>query len=151
VTTSDLSRAHETGAIVAEALGVAGHAVDPALRERCFGVFEGLTREECATRHPDAWRAWVEQTSPPEGAEAPDDAIARMDAAVRRALVRSMPGPTLVVSHGGVMRLWLQRVLGTSLPLIANGMVFVVTGPDDADALVASRWDGGLATTQHNP
>jgi probable phosphoglycerate mutase len=57
VSASDLSRARQTAEIVARRLGVATVAVDHALRERGFGVFEGLTREECAQRFPDSWRA----------------------------------------------------------------------------------------------
>ena len=48
---SDLSRAHET----AQAIGaVTGHEVrlDRRLRERGFGIFEGLTRAEMETRYP---------------------------------------------------------------------------------------------------
>jgi probable phosphoglycerate mutase len=58
VVTSDLARARETGEIVAAALGLAAPVIEPGLRERRFGVFEGLTRDECATHHPEAWRAW---------------------------------------------------------------------------------------------
>jgi broad specificity phosphatase PhoE len=130
VTTSDLSRANETGAIVAETLSLVAPAVDHELRERCFGVFEGLTREECAAQHPEAWRAWVEQTSPPEGAEAVALAVERLTRAFDRIVARGASQPTLVVSHGGVMRLWMQSVLGTTLPLIANGSVYAV----DVDA-----------------
>ena len=49
---SDLSRARETAEIVAAATG---HEVrlDPALRERDFGSWEGLTREEIDARFAD--------------------------------------------------------------------------------------------------
>ncbi len=48
---SDLGRAHETARSVA---GVTGHeiALDTRLRERNFGVFEGLTTEEIEARFP---------------------------------------------------------------------------------------------------
>lgn len=48
---SDLGRAYETARSVAE---VTGHeiAVDTRLRERHFGVFEGLTNDEIAFRFP---------------------------------------------------------------------------------------------------
>jgi broad specificity phosphatase PhoE len=66
---SDLSRASETAGIAAAGLGVAVAYSDAGLRERSFGVFEGLTREECAARHPEAWRAWLEERRTPSGAE----------------------------------------------------------------------------------
>src|SRR5579883_2314353 len=47
VVSSDLTRAKETAHIVAEALAVPFVGADPDLRERGFGVFEGLTRQEC--------------------------------------------------------------------------------------------------------
>ncbi len=143
VTTSDLSRARETGVVVAQTLAVAPPTLDPELRERCFGVFEGLTRDECATLHPEAWKAWLEHTTPPEGGEVPEAAIMRMTSALSRALAHARASEaTLVVSHGGVMRLWLQRVMGTKLPLIANGSVYVVTreGEGEGATLHASRW-----------
>jgi len=48
---SDLVRAHETALAIA---AVTGHEVriDPRLRERAFGIFEGLTRAEMESLHP---------------------------------------------------------------------------------------------------
>jgi len=48
---SDLQRAWDTAAAIA---GRTGHDVvtDPRLRERRFGIFEGLTYEEIGARHP---------------------------------------------------------------------------------------------------
>lgn len=125
VVTSDLLRARETGEIVAAALGLGAFAIEPALRERRFGVFEGLTRDECATRHPEAWRAWQERTGAPEGAEPQAVAITRIGGALAR-IAAGEGGPVLVVSHGGVMRLWLTEVLGEPVPLIVNAAVYAV-------------------------
>lgn len=139
VVTSDLSRARETGAIVAELLGLAPPDVDPSLRERRFGVFEGLTRDECATHHPDAWRAWQTQTREPPGGEPRDLVVGRMAAALARIAAAGSRGSTLVVSHGGIMRLWLMERLGTAIPLIANGATYAVDHALDG-AVVATRW-----------
>ena len=51
---SDSGRAHHTARCVAEATG---HRiiVEPRLRERNFGVLEGLTREEMEARYPDEY------------------------------------------------------------------------------------------------
>ncbi len=51
---SDSGRAHHTARSVAEATG---HEliVEPRLRERHFGVFEGLTGPEIQAQHPDAY------------------------------------------------------------------------------------------------
>ncbi len=144
VTTSDLSRAMETGAVIARLLALNDPDVDDALRERAFGVFEGLTREECAERYPDEWRAWVGQTSPPAGAESFESAITRMTGALERIAQRAGSSPALVVSHGGVMRVWLQRVIGAPLPLIANGTVYVVD--HDGTSFAATRWESAVAS-----
>jgi broad specificity phosphatase PhoE len=125
VWTSHLGRARETGEIVAAALGLPAPTIDPALCERCYGVFEGLTRDECATQHPDAWRDWLAQTGTPPGGETRSDAAARMASAIDR-IAASEGGPVLIVSHGGVMRLWLMQLLGDSVPLIRNGMTYVI-------------------------
>ncbi len=50
---SDLSRAFDTAAAVA---AHTGHEIrkEPLLRERTFGILEGLTNAEMAVRHPEA-------------------------------------------------------------------------------------------------
>ncbi|CAN5896339.1 alpha-ribazole phosphatase [soil metagenome] len=125
VWTSDLGRARETGEIVASTLGLPAPQVDPELRERRFGVFEGLTRDQCTTQHPDAWKAWQAQTQAPPGGEARELAVIRMARALER-IAALEQGPVLVVSHGGLMRLWLMDLLGTTVPLIKNGATYLV-------------------------
>src|SRR5262245_65615545 len=49
---SDLARARETAEIVARRLGL-GVVLDPGLREKNFGSWEGLTDVEIAERFPD--------------------------------------------------------------------------------------------------
>lgn len=131
VVTSDLLRARETGEIVATALGLGAPVVEPALRERRFGVFEGLTRDECVARYPEAWRAWQARTGAPPGGELQAAAVARVAAALGRIAAGAGAGaagggPTLVVSHGGVMRLWLMDLLGVDVPRIPNAAVYAV-------------------------
>ncbi|TMQ05877.1 MAG: histidine phosphatase family protein, partial [Deltaproteobacteria bacterium] len=48
---SDLARARQTGEIVAAALGLAPPTVDPDLRERHYGVFEGRDSTGCGGPH----------------------------------------------------------------------------------------------------
>jgi broad specificity phosphatase PhoE len=129
VITSDLSRARETGAIVAELLGLPDPRVVPELRERSFGTFEGLTRDQIIANHPEAWRRWQAQTDVPEGAELLAAATARMHT-VLRALADEAGGPALVVSHGGIMRLWLVDVAGPSISPLVNGATYVCDRSD---------------------
>jgi broad specificity phosphatase PhoE len=125
VWTSDLVRARETGAIVAGALALPAPSVDPELRERYYGIFEGLTRDECLARDRDAWNAWVWETGAPPGGEPGTDATARLTRALHR-IAASDGGPVLVVSHGAVMRLFLMSVLGAAVPVIANATTYLV-------------------------
>lgn len=120
VWTSDLARARETGQIVAQHLGLGELQQDVELRERAFGVFEGLTRAQCSERHPEAWAAWQAHNQAPPGGEPSARAVIRLGQALER-IAEAATATTLVVSHGGVMRLWLSSVLGSALPLIGNG------------------------------
>lgn len=129
VVASDLSRAHETARIVAVELGLTVSYTDPDLRERHFGPFEGLTRDECASYHPEEWRAWVLEKVPPGGGESQEELSLRMHAAVGRAAIHVATAevPALVVTHGGSMRALLAAALGEVPPPIANGAVWRIT------------------------
>jgi probable phosphoglycerate mutase len=135
VASSDLLRARDTAAIVAAELGLEVSHVDAALRERRFGSFEGLTREEAAARFPEAWAGYLADPGPaPPGGESRDELLGRLLPAVAAAVAR-LPGPLLVVMHGGSMRALLADHVGAmprpssaAWPLhgIQNGHVYRV-------------------------
>jgi uncharacterized phosphatase len=137
VTTSDLSRARETGEIAASVLGVSMTAFDPELRERSFGVFEGLNREELESRFPEEWRQWQESGIVPKGGEPSELVVARMKRALERVIARG--GSTLVVSHGAATRLALSELAGRALHPIANGAVHRVDMNDGVTIVRASE------------
>ncbi|HEY8039113.1 MAG TPA: histidine phosphatase family protein, partial [Polyangiaceae bacterium] len=114
VVTSDLSRARETAQIVAAELGLAVAYSDADLRERAFGVFEGLTREECERLHAEAWRGWLEERRAPGGAEGHHALGARVVAAIGRVAERVArdDAPALVVTHGGALRAMVAAATG---------------------------------------
>jgi probable phosphoglycerate mutase len=122
---SDLARARETGDIVARLLGVPAVAPDPRLRERGFGAFEGLTREECEVRFPDEWQRYRagDGTSPP-GGEPREQVIERMRASLQAIANGELDEPRLAVSHGGAMRLLVKSITGEMPPPLENGAVF---------------------------
>jgi broad specificity phosphatase PhoE len=129
VRSSDLSRARETAEIVARALGLADVVVDPRLRERSFGVFEGLTAEECADRYPEVWtRYQVDRTCIPPGGEAQEAVVARLRQAVEEALAAPLPDDqaVLLVGHGGSTRALLSHAFGRAFPPLPNGCLFRV-------------------------
>ena len=101
---SDLLRAVETAQPVARGSGQP-IVTDIGLRERDFGVFEGLTFSEIAARWPDLSERWRQRDPDfaPEGGETLADFYARSVEATLR-LACSHPGQTIaLVAHGGVM------------------------------------------------
>jgi broad specificity phosphatase PhoE len=128
---SDLRRARETAEIAAALLGVGTLVVDPDLRERSFGVFEGLTRDECAAQFPDLWASYrADASRVPPGAESHEALARRMHEAVLRAAAARDDdagdggAPVLIVSHGGSLRALLARATGAMPPPLSNVAVF---------------------------
>jgi probable phosphoglycerate mutase len=91
---SPQGRAQETARIVARALGLS-FTTDPELHEARFGAQEGKVM--------GAWYDdWVDGTYTPEGGESFAALRIRIIPAVNRAL--ALPGPVLIVAHGGMFR-----------------------------------------------
>ena len=132
ITTSDLVRAQQTGEEAAKVLGITSErAIDPDLRERGFGAFEGLTRVDLETHHPEAWAAWrMSQIAPPD-AEQTEIVIERMKRALTRIVKHDAPGNVLVVSHGAAMRLVMNELTGTQTAIIPNGAVYRIALTND--------------------
>lgn len=102
--TSDLSRAFETAAATARALGLpVSSRVE--LRERHFGVLAELTLAEAEVRHPELF-AKLRVRDPhfvPSGGESLTQTFER-SIAVLTGIAREWPGAqVLVVTHGGVL------------------------------------------------
>jgi broad specificity phosphatase PhoE len=103
---SDLARARETATIVGESIGLPV-SVDPDLREKDWGTWEGLTAVE---------RDRVEFVG--ESTEAHQE---RILLALRRISERHPDGGTvLVVTHGGSMRRVQTVAMGMALPVVEN-------------------------------
>jgi probable phosphoglycerate mutase len=108
VVSSDLSRAAETAATLTALLGVPLR-LDPRLREHGLGSWEGLSREEVATRLPEQYADW--QAGRPvrgRGGEEPAEVAARALAA----LADLPPAPVaVVVTHGGTAGRLVEALL----------------------------------------
>ncbi len=61
IITSDLFRAQQTAHAIADLLGL-NITLDPRLRERSFGEWEGMTREEIREQHPQDYDSWRSHT-----------------------------------------------------------------------------------------
>lgn len=101
---SDLLRARETAEPAAQALGLP-ILLDPGLRERCFGAFEGHTYEQIEERWPDEALAWRRRDPAfaARGGETLTDFHARCIAAVLRLAATHAGQNIAVVAHGGVL------------------------------------------------
>ena len=110
---SDLSRARATAAAVAASHGLEVR-LDPRLRERSFGSWEGLTREDIAA---------LPEGSQHDG-ESDDEVRERMLEAVQ-AIADEHPGEqVLIVSHGGALNTLWHHALGERVERWANCAVY---------------------------
>lgn len=111
IVASDLSRTQETAAIIAESQGLPVE-LEPRLREVDLGRWEGLARDEVARRWPQAYAARGADPAGfrPPGGESFGDLAARAWPVL--ASLAAWPGTVLVVTHAGVLRMALGRLLG---------------------------------------
>jgi glucosyl-3-phosphoglycerate phosphatase len=143
VHSSDLGRARRTAEIIGGELG-ASCRVDEGLRERGGGEWEGSTTDEVTTRWPGMLEAWRRgEIAKPPGGEDDETFFARFDAAI--AGVIDLGLPTLVVTHGGVLRLIASRAGVPDAALLPNlgGYWFgfeagALADPDPLPPLVSS-------------
>lgn len=129
IVSSDLQRARQTAQAVADAHGLA-LAIDPALRERGYGGFEGLLYSEIEARFPHefaAWQARDVEARLPEGknrGESFHEFYDRATAAIL-ALAAHHPGRTVaIVAHGGVLECAYRLALGLPLETPRDFKVF---------------------------
>lgn len=132
IVASPLSRAAETAAIIASAVGMPAPELDGAFVERNYGEAEGFTGAELDERFPD-------------GAEVPGretrEAVAERVVEALHRLAAEHPGESIiVVAHGGVIRSVLETVApGRHREPITNGSVHSFLHADGD--LTLSRFD----------
>ncbi len=130
---STLSRAAESGEILAAALGVP-LALDERLREYHIGEFTGLTWQEIEERFPDLAAQWQSASRrPPIPGEEGDQAFcARLAEAFEEIIAAHHPHETVgIVAHGGTFNVYLKYLLGLDLDIrgpfaFANAALSVV-------------------------
>ncbi|MCK9857430.1 histidine phosphatase family protein [Paenibacillus sp. ATY16] len=97
VISSDLQRARQTAAVIADKLDIPLLDGDPRLRERNFGEVEGLTLPERVERWGENWREVA------QGLETDEEVRARGLAFLQDWQKQRPEGRLLVVSHGGFL------------------------------------------------
>jgi probable phosphoglycerate mutase len=120
VISSDLQRALQTAEAIAATRGMAVRS-DPALRERCFGGFEGLLYAEIEQRYPAEFAAWQARDIDalmPQGARSAES-FRQFNQRVLAAILAwaaACPGQSIaLVAHGGVLECAYRAATG--LPL----------------------------------
>ena len=113
VVASDLSRAHETASFVARTAGL-DLAVDPRLRERGFGIWEGLTGDELRRDWAEQFAVWRAGGQPEGvGVETREQVAARVREGILEHAAALGPSDTLVVvSHGSAISCAVGDLLG---------------------------------------
>lgn len=113
IVASDLARAVMTAEPLAAARGLTIR-LDPRLRERHFGVFQGERLDDIAARWPEAFAAW--RARHPDWAmdegESATTFQTRVLAALREIAVRHDGGRVVVVAHGGVLDVAFRHARG---------------------------------------
>lgn len=113
VYSSDLRRAWSTALIAMDGTGLSVTA-DPALRERHFGMLQGLTAEEAAHRLPEVHRRHKARVADFDLGDG--ESLARFGARVVAALellaVRHRGQKVLVFTHGGVLDVAYRAATG---------------------------------------
>ena len=117
VVTSPLSRASETGAIIAAGLGIRVGGVYADLAERDYGRAEGLTDADAIAR-------WADGAYP--GLEDRNLVAARGLRAIDRIASDLPDASVIVVAHGTLIREVLGRLTSTPIPPILNATTSII-------------------------
>jgi broad specificity phosphatase PhoE len=108
---SDLARARETAEIVAERVDLPVH-LDPRLRERSFGAWEGKTGPEIESEFAAAHAQWLAGGPGADDAEPFAEFAARVESFLAEVVARHPDETVLIVAHGGSIRVIHARAQG---------------------------------------
>ncbi len=113
---SDLGRARQTMDPIARATGLTPR-IDPALRERCYGAFEGMTWPEIEREFPLEYAAHLggDPGQKPVGGESMQEFRDRAVGALTRIAEASGDDKVVVVAHGGVLGMLYRHVMDIPL------------------------------------
>ncbi len=108
------------------------------LRERCLGIFQGLTSAECQSRHPHDYARFhgrdVDHVVP--GGESIRQVYARVSAYFDGKAQEHAGRTVVVVTHGGILDALYRHVTGTPLEKLRDFPIYNAS-------LNWMRWDTG--------
>lgn len=96
------------------------------LRERNFGIMEGLTRDEVAIKYPEVHEGYMKRRSNylvPDG-ESLVQLYTRVTAELNRIAIQWPGKSILIISHGGVLDCTMRMVFGISLDVRRNFSIY---------------------------
>lgn len=113
---SPLSRALRTAEAICAPCAM-HPVVNPDLRERHFGIWEGMTFSEIKEQYPEEFRAWARNPldHAPVGGETTREVETRCVRVMHDLIERHKGRSLAIVAHGGVNRVILCNIMG--LPL----------------------------------
>jgi probable phosphoglycerate mutase len=112
VCSSPLQRALETAQIIAEYLGLPSPQIHEGLKERHFGVLQGVPKSELAELNPVLLQHILKRNPAAEfvDGESMDEFADRIFAALHE--MAAQPGPLLVITHGWVLDVVARQLRG---------------------------------------
>jgi probable phosphoglycerate mutase len=117
VYSSDLQRAQQTAAAIARNRPAAVE-LQPRLRERHYGAFQGLTYTEAQARFPDEYRRFEQRDLNfgfPGGGESLAQFAGRISAVLADTASKHHGEQVLIVTHGGVLDIVHRLASGKAL------------------------------------
>lgn len=113
---SDLQRAWVTAQTIGTALNITPVAT-PEMRERCYGVFEGLTYDQAKAKFPEGYDLF-ERRDPDyafENGESLNAMFVRVSDQLKKIAEQHVGQAVVIVLHGGVLDIINRFVRGNSL------------------------------------
>lgn len=138
--TSDLRRTRETAAPLTEVLGVEA-TVEPGLRERSCGRWEGALPADLIRDEPELWARWraKEDVLGEVGGESVPVLTARVQPVLAELLATTpSDGATIAVTHGGPTWYGTHALLGLAVGVLSrpgNAAICEVVQQDDGPQL----------------
>jgi len=114
---SDLTRAQQTSAPIAKALGMEP-TLDESFRERSVGVLDNLLFKEAEEQYPELWKRMLrrERDATPPGGEHVDTVFERVSNGIDRVVDEHRGGRVVIVSHGLAIYHALSHIFGIGTP-----------------------------------